>query len=115
MDKEKLFACADNYQELAYRTANKKLDKDTELTVACLGLSGEAGEVAEMRKKNLGHGRPLDEEHLKKEVGDVLWYAALICSNRGWSLADIMQGNIEKLMERWPEGFDESKPQAAGE
>lgn len=109
------FDSANSYQALAYRTANHKLDKETEFSVACLGLAGEAGEVAEMRKKNLGHGQALDEAHLKKELGDVLWYVALLCTNRGWDMAEIMQGNIEKLMARWPEGFNEKLPQAAGE
>ena len=44
--------------------------------------------------------------HLQKELGDVLWYVALMCESFGWKLEDIMKINIEKLKERYPEGFD---------
>ena len=45
-----------------------------ELLNGCLGLSGETGELLDMVKKWIFHEKPLDEEHLEKELGDVLWY-----------------------------------------
>lgn len=57
----------------------------------CLGLSGEAGEFSDMIKKWIFHQKSLDVEHAKKELGDVMWYVAMICESFGWELDDIMQ------------------------
>ena len=73
---------------------------------ACLGLSGEAGEFNDMIKKWIFHEKELDVEHLKKECGDVMWYVAMLCDAFNWSLDDVMQTNIDKLKERYPDGFD---------
>ena len=72
----------------------------------CLGLSGELGEFNDIIKKWIFHEKPLDIEHAKKEVGDVLWYVAMICHSIGWDMETIMHMNIEKLNARYPEGFD---------
>lgn len=74
---------------------------------ACLGLSGECGEVNDIIKKYIFHNKDLDVIHLKKEIGDVLWYIALFCDACHFSLEDIMQLNIDKLKERYPDGFSE--------
>lgn len=71
-----------------------------------LGMCGEVGELHDVIKKWIFHERPLDEEHAKKELGDALWYAALLCSSFGWDLAEIMSINIEKLKKRYPDGFN---------
>lgn len=73
---------------------------------ACLGLSGEVGELNDMVKKVIFHEKELDEIHLMKELGDVMWYVAMFCSSMGWNLDEILQMNIEKLKNRYPEGFD---------
>lgn len=107
------------YQSLAMRTndgdANYRLRKarvdNTEYDVggiinACLGLSGEVGEFTDMIKKWVFHETELDIEHLKKECGDILWYAAMMCHSFGWKMEEIMKMNIEKLKARYPDGFD---------
>ena len=71
-----------------------------------LGLTGEAGEFADIIKKWIFHEKELDMTHAKKELGDVLWYVALICESFDWKLDEIMTMNVEKLMQRYPEGFD---------
>ena len=71
----------------------------------CLGLSGEAGEFNDMVKKWIFHEKPLDVDHAQKEVGDILWYIAMICHSFGWDMNQIMQMNIDKLKARYPEGF----------
>lgn len=71
-----------------------------------LGLTGEAGEVADLVKKGIFHEKGIDPEHLKKELGDVMWYIALICDACGFDLDDIMTLNVLKLQRRYPEGFD---------
>lgn len=73
---------------------------------ACLGLSGEVGEFNDMVKKLVFHEKPLDAEHAKKELGDIMWYVAMMCYSFGWDLDEIMQLNIDKLRARFPEGFD---------
>ena len=73
---------------------------------ACLGLSGEVGELTDMVKKWVFHEKELDEPHLKKELGDVMWYVAMMCQSMGWELDDVLQMNIDKLIARYPEGFD---------
>ena len=70
------------------------------------GLSGEVGELTDMVKKWIFHESNLDEDHAKKELGDVMWYIAMICESFGWNLDTIMQMNIDKLKKRYPEGFD---------
>ena len=106
---------ATTYQNLAMRTKNHGLDGELPILIAALGLCGEAGEVAEHIKKRVAHSQPLNVEHLEKELGDVLWYVALMCDCAGLDMADVMEKNIHKLMERWPEGFDTALPQAAGD
>ena len=75
----------------------------------CLGLSGEAGEVLDMVKKWVFHEKELDKEHLKKEIGDVMWYVAMLCESFCFDLDEILQMNVDNLMARYPEGFDTDK------
>lgn len=77
-----------------------------DLLNGCLGLAGEAGEFCDEVKKIVFHEKFVDGVHLKKELGDVMWYVAMICHAMDWSLDDIMQMNIDKLKARYPEGFD---------
>ena len=74
--------------------------------MACLGLSGEVGEFNDIMKKIIFHEADFDEEHLKKELGDICWYVAMMCEAFGWNLDEIMQMNVNKLKNRYPEGFD---------
>ena len=73
---------------------------------ACLGLSGEVGEFNDIIKKWIFHEKQLDIDHAKKEAGDICWYLAMLCESFGWSLDEIMQINIDKLIARYPDGFD---------
>lgn len=75
----------------------------------CLGLSGEVGEFNDMVKKWIFHQKEIDVEHAKKELGDVMWYIALICQSAGWELDEILEINVNKLKARYPDGFDIQK------
>lgn len=74
-----------------------------------LGLTGESGEVSDLVKKGIFHEKGIDLEHLKKECGDVMWYLSLICESCGFTLDDVMQTNVDKLIARYPDGFDTYK------
>lgn len=80
-----------------------------------LGLSGEAGEVAEKIKKVIRDKEgKIDEETremIKKELGDVLWYVSQLASELGLSLDDIAEGNIQKLYSR----MDRNKLSGSGD
>lgn len=96
------------YQRLAARTINKHLN-ESECTLHALhGLVGEVGEIHSMFQK-FYQGHRIEAEHLQKEVGDLLWFVAELCTAYNWSLENIMQQNIDKLMARYPDGFDEYK------
>lgn len=73
-----------------------------------LGLAGEAGEVANLVKKNVLH-RTLwsvdAKSRLTDELGDVLWYIAGLASHYGLTLDDIVLANIDKLQKRYPNGW----------
>ena len=94
------------YQRLAMKTLNPKLDKKDVLINGVMGLCGESGEAIDIVKKWLAQGHELDKEKLAKELGDICWYLAETATALGLSLEDIMSANIEKLKKRYPEGFD---------
>lgn len=77
------------------------------LLTAAVGMSAEAGEFTEIIKKIIFQGKPVNDEnlfHLKRELGDVIWYLAQACIGLGISLEEIIQMNFEKLSSRYPEG-----------
>jgi len=82
---------------------------DVRLTNAALGLTGEAGEFAELIKKWLYHDKPLDKAAAVAELGDVLWYLSLAADALGVTLEHVMVANIDKLQRRYPHGFDTSR------
>ena len=101
---------ANDYLKLAARTLIDRPDfvlPDGDIMVLwnALGLAGEAGEVAEVVKKGILHQHGLDRDRLKNELGDVLWYAAALCTRLGLDMGAVMQANIDKLRERYPDGF----------
>jgi NTP pyrophosphatase (non-canonical NTP hydrolase) len=98
---------ANDYQRAAMRTAGD--NKDSYLLNGVMGLCGEAGEVIDLVKKHLYQGHDLDKEKLILECGDVAWYLALIASAIDVPLSEILQKNIDKLKERYPEGFSKER------
>lgn len=96
------------YQKLALRTANN-LGNDELLLNGALGLTGESGEVADLVKKNLFQGHELDKDHVAKELGDICWYIAITAESIGYDLETVMKMNIDKLISRYPSGFDVNK------
>ena len=114
----------DAYQDAALRTAARDFNaygidpkyKGDELLLRKLdqliwsnGLTGEAGEFADFIKKLHGHGHVYDSaarQHAGKELGDVLWYLSVLADSFGFDLSEIARMNVDKLMKRYPNGFE---------
>lgn len=101
---------ADEYQKLASRTLIDEPDStytghEVMMVWNALGLAGEAGEVADTIKKAVFHQHGIDRNELIKELGDVCWYLAALCTKLDIPLSDVMERNIFKLMKRYPEGY----------
>jgi len=104
-------ASSDFAQLLARLTELETQDADTpRLLTAAFGMSAEAGEFTEIVKKVFLQGKPYNAdniEHLKIELGDILWYAAQACMALDVSFEEVMERNYLKLSARYPEGaFD---------
>lgn len=80
------------------------------LITACLGLAAESGEFCEIPKKMLFQGKPLNDEnvfHMKRELGDIMWYWVNACRALNLDPNDVIQENVNKLQSRYPGGtFD---------
>ncbi|MBQ9960024.1 MAG: nucleoside triphosphate pyrophosphohydrolase family protein [Oscillospiraceae bacterium] len=94
------------YQQLAMTTLNPELQKRDVLINSVMGLCGEAGEAIDIVKKWMAQGHALDKERLAKELGDIAWYLAEAATALDMPLEEILQGNIEKLRKRYPNGFE---------
>ena len=91
---------ADFYEMKAGQTAI--FPKNQALEYLALGLTSEAGEVAGKVKKLIRDGEDVEGFEMKKvaiasEVGDVLWYCAMLAKEVGVPLNDIMKDNLKKL------------------
>jgi|SRR5210317_46348 len=93
------------YQEMAKTTAI--YDKKHQILYPALGLAGEAGEVANKVKKLIRDGYEKNKDYrteISAELGDVLWYIAVLASDIGIELSDIATNNIIKLKDRQARG-----------
>lgn len=98
------------YQQKAARTLNntpieQMSAQDIQIAFYALGLAGEAGEAVDAIKKGIVHRHGLDREKVRKELGDLCWYIASLCTLMDFDLGDILAENIAKLEVRYPNGF----------
>ncbi len=100
---------ANEYQKLAMTTLNPALDEKDVLINSVMGLCGEAGEAIDIVKKWLAQGHELNKEALIKELGDVAWYLAEAATALHVPLNEVLEGNINKLKKRYPQGFSVEK------
>ena len=103
------------YQKLAMRTLNPEIDKKELILNASMGLCGESGEVIDLVKKHLFQGHDLDDERLIEELGDVAWYLAEAATALNVDLSEILEKNIKKLENRFPDGFNSNRSINRGE
>ena len=98
-------ALSDRLVELDEKGANIE-----RLLTAGVGMNAEAGEFLEIVKKMVFQGKPFNEDnrrHLIIELGDVMWYVAQACMALEVTLDEVVSGNVDKLMKRYPGGnFD---------
>lgn len=99
----------DHYQHLANQTAlYPGRGAETIAPYPALGLAGEAGEVCEEIKKAIrddgGVVTPERRERIQKELGDILWYVAALCSDLDLKMSEVARANIEKLADRKARG-----------
>ena len=112
-----------NYYDFGQRLAqlNDQGAPIERLLTAAVGISAEGGEFMEIVKKIIFQGKPWNQDnidHLKIELGDVMWYVAQACMALDVSMEEVLNTNIAKLAKRYPEGtFDEyySENRAAGD
>ena len=105
-NKYKKVSDLDMYQKVALTTAIDP--REQAIIYPTLGLTGEAGEVANKVKKIIRDGSDSKDEKLvseiKSEIGDCLWYIAVLASDFDIKLSDIASANLEKLEKRKEKG-----------
>ena len=101
--REAMRTDANDYTEQASRLALM-----APLIHGAMGLCTESAELLDAIKKHVYYGKQLDVVNLWEELGDMLWYIALICDEMNFNLGEIKQRNIEKLRARYPEKFSQA-------
>jgi len=101
---------ATGYQLMSERTMNfgpyKLSDLDIKMLNCSMGIAGEAGELTDYLKKVIFHGHKVDTQKIAEEIGDLCWYLSAMCSLMGITFGSVLEGNVEKLKRRYPNGFD---------
>jgi len=93
-----------DYQEMCKLTAKKFDNPEKEIFTWGLGIAGEAGDVASCIKKTFAHDND-QRAGIRENIGDTLWYTAMICNFFGWDFQQVLEENVEKLKKRYPQGF----------
>jgi NTP pyrophosphatase (non-canonical NTP hydrolase) len=83
----------------------KPLDLKGNFVHAALGVTSEAGELADAVKSSMVYGKPLDLINMVEECGDLLWFTALALTQLGLTLEDAKRANAAKLNVRYQAGF----------
>ena len=88
----------DTYQQQAAKTAVYPEDEAVQYLIA--GLAGEVGEVASLFAKYWRGDGDFNRDHVAAELGDVLWFVAMLADDICCNLSDVAQGNLNKLADR---------------
>jgi len=94
----------EKYQAFCKTVSSPFETREKEIMTWGLGICGEAGDLAGCIKKTVSHGND-QLPGIKENLGDVIWYAAMICNFYGWTLEDAIKENVDKLSKRYPNGF----------
>ena len=93
----------DEYGPLALRTLNDLDDVKANQAHMALGITCEAGEVADVIKKHYAYGKTLDVQHLVEEVGDIMFYLNGLLAEVDVEWSEVLELNIKKLEARYPD------------
>ena len=105
------------YKELVLKTESKdfeaissrlKDNRTLRLLHGSCGIATEAGELLDALKKHIFYGKEIDTVNVVEEVGDLMWYCAIILDELGVEFEDVMEKNINKLKARYGEKFSET-------
>ena len=99
---------------MAFIDSTSKLDVQDNMNLprvmtSAIGMLAESGEFTEVLKKMVFQGKEFTEEnrfHMKRELGDILWYWIQGCIALGYTPDEVMDENIKKLEARYPNGFE---------
>ena len=99
---------------MAFIDSTSKLDVQDNMNLprvmtSAIGMLAESGEFTEVLKKMIFQGKEFNEEnrfHMKRELGDILWYWIQGCIALGYTPDEVMDENIKKLEARYPDGFE---------
>ena len=93
---------ADAYQREALKTLKDwgEPGQLSDLVYLALAINGEAGELANVVKKAWRDRKEIDKDWIVEELGDILWYVAVLARKLGVPLSEVMRKNIEKLRKR---------------
>jgi NTP pyrophosphatase (non-canonical NTP hydrolase) len=97
---------------LAFIDSTSKLEENINVPrvlTSAIGMLAESGEFTEVLKKMVFQGKEFSEEnrfHMKRELGDILWYWIQGCIALGYTPDEVMDENIKKLEARYPNGFE---------
>ena len=106
------------YKDMVLRTESKDFDsiasrlKDKRalrLLHGSCGIATEAGELLDTMKKHIFYGKEIDTVNIVEEIGDLMWYSAIILDELGVEFEQVMEKNINKLQARYGEKFSESR------
>jgi len=108
----------DFIQRLMVLQQNHKDVQWSRLMTSAIGMLAESGEFTEIMKKIFFQGKEMTEDnrfHMKRELGDVLWYWIQGCIALGYNPEEVMQENINKLEKRYPNGFEAIRSEVRAE
>ena len=99
---------------MAFIDSTSKLDVQDNMNLprvmtSAIGMLAESGEFTEVLKNMVFQGKEFNEEnrfHMKRELGDILWYWIQGCIALGYTPDEVMDENIKKLEARYPNGFE---------
>lgn len=104
------YAFTERFDNLCEYQEDKTHINPALLLTAGMGLSAESGEFNEIIKKIFFQGKPLNADnvyHMKRELGDIIWYWVNACTALGLDPNDVVAENVKKLESRYPGGkFD---------
>ena len=99
---------AEYTKEVERTVAGLKSDFDNQLHMS-IGISTEANEILDAYKKSFAYSRDLDVVNVGEEIGDLMWYIANLTRMLNLNFDDILEVNLLKLRQRYPDKFDPEK------